>query len=214
MRFSLLLRTGCLGVIACTMTGCIAPLVVGGAAITTATVVTDRRSPGSIVSDEVLEKRVSYEIAKSLGEVDSHITVTSYSGRVLLTGEVPNAQIQARVRQVAAGSLDVVAVVDELAVMPVSSMSSRLSDSLLATKVRTALIGNGKVSLNQMKVVSERGIVYLMGIVTKDESQEAVRTVVGVPGVQKVVSCFEVESAAEIAERMKEIRPVGQSEVR
>ena len=81
MRFSLLLRTGCLGVIACTMTGCIAPLVVGGAAITTATVVTDRRSPGSIVSDEVLEKRVSYEIAKSLGEVDSHITVTSYSGR-------------------------------------------------------------------------------------------------------------------------------------
>ena len=93
-------------------------------------------------------------------------------------------------------------------------MSSRLSDSLLATKVRTALIGNGKVSLNQMKVVSERGIVYLMGIVTKDESQEAVRTVVGVPGVQKVVSCFEVESAAEIAERMKDIRPVGQSEVR
>ena len=152
MRFSLLLRTGCLGVIACTMTGCIAPLVVGGAAITTATVVTDRRSPGSIVSDEVLEKRVSYEIAKSLGEVDSHITVTSYSGRVLLTGEVPNAQIQARVRQVAAGSLDVVAVVDELAVMPVSSMSSRLSDSLLATKVRTALIGNGKVSLNQMRL--------------------------------------------------------------
>ena len=183
MRFSLLLRTGCLGVIACTMTGCIAPLVVGGAAITTATVVTDRRSPGSIVSDEVLEKRVSYEIAKSLGEVDSHITVTSYSGRVLLTGEVPNAQIQARVRQVAADSLDVVAVVDELAVMPVSSMSSRLSDSLLATKVQ-------------------------------DESQEAVRTVVGVPGVQKVVSCFEVESAAEIAERMKDIRPVGQSEVR
>lgn len=190
------------------LSGCVAaPLIVGGAAVTTATMVTDRRSTGMIVSDEVIEKRVSYEITQALGKSKHHITVTSYEARVLLTGEVATMNDRRLSQQIAAASLDVREVINELAVMEPSSMSTRLSDSMLATKVRSAIIGNAKTSLNQMKVTVDRGIVYLMGLVTRDEAQLAAQTAAEVSGVQKVVTCFTVESPEEVARRMANVKP-------
>lgn len=183
-----------------------APLLVGGAAVTTATVVTDRRTAGTIVSDEVIEKRVSYEINQALGpDAKSHITVTSYEGRVLLSGEVASMADRRVAQQVASVSADVAEVVNELAVMDPTSVTTRLSDSMLATKVRSAIIGNGQISLNQMKVTVDRGIVYLMGLVTRDEAAAAAQTAAQVSGVQKVVTCFSVESAEEVARRLKNL---------
>ena len=194
------------------LSGCVAaPLLVGGAAVTTATVVTDRRSTGMIVNDEVLEKRVSYEITQALGKAKHHITVTSYESRVLLTGEVVSMNDRRLAQQAAAASLDVREVINELAVMEPSSMSTRLSDSLLATKVRSAIIGNGKLSLNQMKVTVDRGVVYLMGLVTRQEAQTAAQTAADVSGVQKVVTCFSVETPEEVARRMANIKPAASS---
>ena len=188
------------------LSGCIAaPLIVGGAAVTTATVVTDRRSTGTIVSDQVIEQRVGYEIDQALSKAKRHITVTSYEGRVLLTGEVATLNDRQVAQQVASVSLEVREVINELAVMDPSSMASRLSDSMLATKVRSAIIGNSKISLNQMKVTVDRGIVYLMGLVTREEAKLAAQTAAEVSGVQKIVTCFTVESLEEVRRRMQNV---------
>lgn len=191
------------------LSGCVAPVLVGGAAVTTATVVTDRRTAGAIVSDEVIEQTVYYDIKKALSEQqdkNSHISVTSYDGKVLLSGEVPDHTTKNLVDRTARSSTDVASVVNELAVMPTTSATQRLSDSLLATKVRTALIGTKQVSLNQMKVTVDRGIVYLMGIVTERESRIAAKRVSEVSGVVRVVKLFSVESEAEVAKRLRNVK--------
>ncbi len=186
------------------ISGC-APVLVGGAAITSATVMTDRRSTGSIVDDEVLEKRVRYEIGEVIGHDKHHIAVTSYEGKVLLTGEVLTSQDKNRAQEIATQSVGVNAVINELAVMDPSSVTTLLSDSMLATKVRSAIISTENISLNQMKVTVQRGIVYLMGIVTPEEAKLTSTVASKVNGVKQVVTCFNVETKSAIDNRLKNL---------
>lgn len=182
--------------------GC-APLLVGGAAATTAGVVTDRRSTGAIVNDEVLEKKVYMSVTNGIVPVENHITVTSYDRKVLLTGEVATQEAKDKAGRLAAGELDVEGVVNELAVRKPVSATQRVSDSLLATKVRGAIVGTKKISLNQMKVVVDRNIAYLMGIVTPEEAAITKKVVAGVEGIQQVVALFSIESPEMIRLRMR-----------
>lgn len=186
------------------LSGC-APILIGGAAVTSATVITDRRTTGSIVDDEVLEKRVRYEIGEVIGHEKHHVVVTSYEGKVLLTGEVLTAADRQKAQDTAVKSVGVHSVINELAVMTPATVGAVLSDSMLATKVRSSIIGTKKISLNQMKVDVQRGIVYLMGIVTIDEARTATTVAAGVSGVQQVVTCFTIESEAAIKERLKNL---------
>lgn len=186
------------------LSGC-APILIGGAAVTSATVITDRRTTGSIVDDEVLEKRVRYEIGEVIGHEKHHVVVTSYEGKVLLTGEVLTAADRQKAQHTAVKSVGVHSVINELAVMTPATVGAVLSDSMLATKVRSSIIGTKKISLNQMKVDVQRGIVYLMGIVTIDEARTATKVAAGVSGVQQVVTCFTIESEAAIKERLKNL---------
>ena len=186
------------------LSGC-APILIGGAAVTSATVITDRRTTGSIVDDEVLEKRVRYEIGEVIGHEKHHVVVTSYEGKVLLTGEVLTAADRQKAQDTAVKSVCVHSVINELAVMTPATVGAVLSDSMLATKVRSSIIGTKKISLNQMKVDVQRGIVYLMGIVTIDEARTATKVAAGVSGVQQVVTCFTIESEAAIKERLKNL---------
>ena len=186
------------------LSGC-APILIGGAAVTSATVITDRRTTGSIVDDEVLEKRVRYEIGEVIGHEKHHVVVTSYEGKVLLTGEVLTAAARQKAQDTAVKSVGVHSVINELAVMTPATVGAVLSDSMLATKVRSSIIGTKKISLNQMKVDVQRGIVYLMGIVTIDEARTATKVAAGVSGVQQVVTCFTIESEAAIKERLKNL---------
>ena len=186
------------------LSGC-APILIGGAAVTSATVITDRRTTGSIVDDEVLEKRVRYEIGEVIGHEKHHVVVTSYEGKVLLTGEVLTAADRQKAQDTAVKSVGVHSVINELAVMTPATVGAVLSDSMLATKVRSSIIGTKKISLNQMKVDVQRGIVYLMGIVTIDEARPATKVAAGVSGVQQVVTCFTIESEAAIKERLKNL---------
>ena len=91
--------------------------------------------------------------------------------------------------------------------MDPSSVATRLADSMLATKVRSTIIATKQISLNQMKVTVERGIVYLMGIVTAAEAETASRTAAEVSGVQQVVACFSVESEEQVRQRLKDLQP-------
>ena len=186
------------------LSGC-APILIGGAAVTSATVITDRRTTGSIVDDEVLEKRVRYEIGEVIGHEKHHVVVTSYEGKVLLTGEVLTAADRQKAQDTAVKSVGVHSVINELAVMTPATVGAVLSDSMLATKDRSSIIGTKKISLNQMKVDVQRGIVYLMGIVTIDEARTATKVAAGVSGVQQVVTCFTIESEAAIKERLKNL---------
>lgn len=186
------------------LSGC-APILIGGAAVTSATVITDRRTTGSIVDDEVLEKRVRYEIGEVIGHEKHHVVVTSYEGKVLLTGEVLTAADRQKAQDTAVKSVGVHSVINEFAVMTPATVGAVLSDSMLATKVRSSIIGTKKISLNQMKVDVQRGIVYLMGIVTIDEARTATKVAAGVSGVQQVVTCFTIESEAAIKERLKNL---------
>ena len=183
------------------LAGC-APLLVGGAAATTATVVTDRRSTGAIVNDEVLEKKIYLDVTEAIKATPNHITVTSYDRKVLLTGEVATQEAKDKAGQIAAASLDVDGVFNELAVRQPVSATQRLSDSLLATKVRGVIVGTKKISLNQMKVVVDRNIAYLMGILSPTEAAMTKKAVAGVDGVKQVVALFTVESEEMIRLRM------------
>lgn len=192
------------------LSGCV-PILVGGTAATSASVITDRRTTGNIVSDEVIEKRVNYDITQAVGSDGMHITVTSYDGKVLLSGEVATQEAKDKAQSVAQQSLDVKSVVNELAVQPVTSVTQRLSDSMLATKVRSNIIATKKISLNQMKVAVDRGIVYLMGIVTKDEAEITKQVASGVSGVSRVVAVFSVESEEMVRQRMRDLESASQT---
>ena len=183
------------------LSGCV-PLLFGGAAATTATVATDRRSTGAIVNDEVMEKKIYLDITEKIKPADHHITITSYDRKVLLTGEVSTQAAKDTAEQVAKASLDVEGVHNELAVRPPVSASQRISDSYLATKVRSQIIATKKISLNQMKVVVDRGIVYLMGIVTPTEAAMTKKLVAGIEGVRQVVALYSIESEDMIRLRL------------
>lgn len=183
------------------LSGCV-PVLIGGAVGTTAFVTTDRRTTGAQMADEVMEKRIHYEISQAIPN-NLHLTVTSYNRRVLLTGEVGSESDKLTAQRVAQNSLEVSAVVNELMVGPVTSVSQRMSDSTLAGKVRTQLLTTSGVSLNQMKVTVDRGIVYLMGLVTQQEAQKAANIASRVPGVKSVVTAFQVLTEAEVQERLK-----------
>ena len=144
----------CAAAMTTAMVGC-APLVVGGVAVATgATVSTinDRRSAGAIVNDGVIEKRLSYEITQALkeqlgDEPEGRITVTAYNGKVLLTGEIETLKAKRIVTETVQKSLDVRSVVNELAVQPTISWTQRMSDSKLATTVRSRMVMEDNVYL-------------------------------------------------------------------
>lgn len=200
-------------------TGC-APLIFGGAVMAGSTTVSsaaDRRSMGAQVNDGVLETRVNAEISRVLGQnAKTHITVTAYNGRVLLTGEVETPELKAGAAKTARESLDVKQVIDELAVMQPVGLTQRMSDSTLATKVRSNIVGNKNVSINQMKVVVDRGVVHLMGLLTPEENRAACESAAKTNSVVRVISHVEILSADRIekmrAEEAERQARLGQNE--
>ena len=183
------------------LSGC-APLLIGGAVGTTAAVSVDRRTTGAQMSDEVMEKRINFEINDRI-KTGLHLTVTCYNRSVLLTGEVASVKDRALAQAIAQNSLEVERVYNELAVQAPTSVGQRLSDTMLANKVRAQLISTEGVSINQMKVVVDRDIVYLMGLVSLPEVKVATNVASRVSGVKAVVNVFEVLNENQINERTK-----------
>ncbi len=178
-------------------TGC-APLILGGAMVGTAFSVADRRSSGAQVEDQAIEFKSISRLNQALGE-RGHVSVTSYNRNVLLTGEVAS-EADRKAAQTAVAAIDNVGgVVNELAVMANSSVGSRSNDTLLTGKVKASHIDARDMQGNVFKVVTERSVVYLMGIVTEREAGRATELARGVSGVSKVVRVFEIVSEAELA---------------
>lgn len=187
----------CAGVVvAAALSGC-AALVVGGA-VGTAMVVTDRRTAGTQLEDQNIELKALTRIRESVGD-RGHVNTTSYNRLVLLTGEVQSEADRSALEQSIGRIEGVRSVVNELAVMGASSMTARSNDTILTSKVKASFIDAKDLQAGALKVVTERGVVYLMGRVTEREANRATDLARGVSGVQKVVKVFEMLTEAELA---------------
>ena len=172
-----------------TITGCV-PMVVAAGVGATAVVATNRRSTGAQVDDESIELKVSTAAGSSYGN-SIHINVTSYNGTVLLTGEVPSTAIKDDIVKVAKTTDRVKAVESYLVIGPLADISGRSNDSYITSKVKARFVESDKLSTMDVKVVTERSTVYLMGIVTRDEGTAAGQIAATTSGVARVVKVFE-----------------------
>ena len=174
--------------LASALSGCVAVVAagVGGAAL----VATDRRTTGTQVDDEGIELKISNQANTQYGE-RIHLNVTSYNGVVLLTGEVPDQGVWASIGNLAKNTEKVRVVHNELVVGPVTDIQARSNDSYITSKVKTRFVEANKFPPNAVKVVTERGVVYLMGIVSKAEGDAAGETAATTAGVVRVVKVFE-----------------------
>jgi len=195
MKSSLLVKTVSGLLLVCTLGAC-APLMIAGVA-GTAMVASDRRTSGAQLEDESIELRAKARIRDNLGE-RVHVNVTSFNRQVLLTGDVTAEKDRQAVVQLVERIENVKAVVNELAVMPLSNLSERSNDLLIVAKVKASFVDSRDLFANAFKVVTERGTVYLMGRVTQREANSATQLTRNVGGVNKVVRLFEIISEDEL----------------
>ena len=178
------------------MSGC--AVLVGGAIVGSSMVATDRRTSGTQLEDQSIEFKSIKRIGDVIGD-RGHLNVTSYNRLVLVTGEVPTEADKASVEQAVARIDNVRSVINEVGVMVSSSIGTRSNDTLLTSKVKASMVDAKDVQSGAYKVVTERGVVYLMGRVTEREANRAAEIARGVSGVVKVVKVFEVVTEGELA---------------
>ena len=190
LRLHPLLLAAAFAAAAVSLSGCL-PLVVGAAAVGgTALVATDRRSVGAQADDEAIELKIANVRNTRWGD-QVHVNVTSYNGIVLLSGEAPDAGIKSAMEEIARTTNPVKRVHNEIEVRPATPMSERTNDTYITSKVKARFVDQSAFAATQVKVVTERGVVYLMGIVRKDEGDAAARVASTTSGVVRVVKLFE-----------------------
>lgn len=170
--------------------GCIAGVVVGSAAVATKTA-TDPRSVGTQVDDGTLEARVESALSKDQQlKKDARVVATAYQGKVLLTGQSPNADLTARAKRIAMGVEGTTEVYNEIRQGTPVSLSTASSDTWITTKVRSQLLTSDTVKSSNVKVTTENGEVFLLGLVTQQEGQSAAQIASQVSGVKHVTTAF------------------------
>jgi len=150
----------------------------------------DRRTSGAQVEDTSIELRTGNRVDDRYGD-KVHLNVTSYNRYVLLTGEVPDEAARLEIEKIARGVPNVLGVTNDLQVAGQSSMGARSNDTYLTSKVKTRFLDSGKFNAIHVKVVTEAGVVYLIGMVTPKEAEDAVELARTTGGVRKVVKMFE-----------------------
>ena len=175
-----------------------APLIIGGLVAGGAMVATDRRTSGAQVDDEVIEVKGNRRMDDAFGD-KAHVNTTSYNRMVLLTGEVPTEADKTTAEQAVARIDNVQSVVNEISVGPANTFSERTKDVFITTKVKASLVDAKDLFANSIKVVTHRGVVYLMGRLTEREAMRATEVARGVSGVVKVVRVFDIVSESELA---------------
>ncbi len=191
-------RTITLAVLAAaTLGGCVA-LAIGGAAMGTAMVVTDRRTAGVQVEDQSIELKSRTRIREAVAD-RGHVNTTSFNRMVLITGEVASEADRVAVEQAIARIENVRSTVNDLAVMEPTSLAQRSGDTILTSKVKATFVDAKDLQTPAFKVVTDRGTVYLLGRVTEREAARAAELARSISGVQKVVRVFEILTEAELA---------------
>ena len=186
-RRTLIALALCLPVLA----GCVGAAAVGVGA--GALVLSDRRVSETYVTDQGIELRAVNRVEEKYRD-KVHVNFTSYNRMLLITGEVPTPEIKADVEKLAATVPSVKSITNELAIAGPSSLAARSNDTYLTSKVKARFIDANKFAPTHVKVVTEAGIVFLLGLVTQTEANDAVEIARTTGGVQKVVRVFEIIS--------------------
>ena len=167
--------------------GCF-PLAVTGVGAA-ALMASDRRTTGMYIEDEGIEWRVVGRLREEFK--GAHVNATSFNRRVLLTGEAPTEDMKKKIEEAVRGIQNVREVANELQVAGASSLASRGNDALITSNVKARMVNNGKFSPQHVKVVTEAGVVHMMGLVTPEEGDAAVEIARTTGGVNRVVKVFE-----------------------
>ena len=187
------------------LSGC-AALLFGGA-VGGAVSVSDRRTFGSQTEDASIELKASNRISNVFGD-DVHVNVASYNRKVLLTGEVKDEATKAKVEDEVKSVENVVSIVNEIKVsLFLSSFGSRSSDSLITTKARANLVSTHDIYSSSFKVVTEAGVVFLMGRVSQREGDAGAEAVRGISGVTRVVKVFDYIEESDIKNYVQKSGP-------
>ena len=173
------------------LTGCFTAAVGGAAA--GASIATDNRTSGIYIEDENIEIKASQQIRKALGE-EAHVNVTSYNLNVLLTGEAPTEAAKAEAERITQSVESVKNITNELVVGPKTSISDRANDTYITSKVKAKFLAEKNFSTNDVKIVTEASVVYLMGIVKQRQADIATEIARTTDGVAKVVKVFEYQN--------------------
>lgn len=166
------------------------PLVVGAGVGAGILIADDRRTSGTMLEDQTIESKAKNRITEKYGD-KVNISVTSFNRLVLLTGQAPTEEIKQDVSVLVLEVPNVRNVQNDIVVGGISSTTSRAGDALLTSQVKGRLTQNKEVSAAHIKVVSENGTVFLMGLVTRAEAETAAQTAATTSGAQRVVKVFE-----------------------
>ena len=170
--------------------GCATAIVTGAA--TGASVIHDRRSAGAVLDDQGIEFKSSYALFSNKDIYNqSHINVTSYNGVVLVTGETPTEALKQQVSSEIKAIPKVRRIHNELMIAAPSALPSRSSDAWITSKIKAKMTTDKRIDPFYVKVVTEHGIVYLMGVLSHSEADIATEIVTQSAGVQRVVKIFE-----------------------
>ncbi|ARQ79130.1 transporter [Oxalobacter formigenes OXCC13] len=184
------------GAMLCSLSACVPVMMVGGT-VSGSMAATDRRTLGAQTEDKVINLKGENQASNIVGD-KGHVSVTSFNRKVLLTGEVPNEAMKQAVGNAISRIDNVESVVNELAILAPSSFTSRSNDAFITGKVSASFVDAKDLFSNSLKTVTERGTVYLMGLVTEREGNRAAQVAGGVNGVQKVVKVFEYISDEQL----------------
>jgi osmotically-inducible protein OsmY len=174
-----------------------APLVLGGAAVGTALVATDRRSSGAQLDDQSIELRAGNRLRDQLGG-RANVAVTSYNRQVLLTGEANSDAARAEAEKIVAGVDNVRSTVNEIKVMNSPGLSQRTSDTLITGRIKAGFVDARDLPVTAIKVTTTHNVVYLLGRVTQREADRATEIARNTDGVQRVVRIFEILTEEEL----------------
>jgi osmotically-inducible protein OsmY len=174
------------------LAGC-GPEMIAVGAVHVAISAGDPRSTGAQIDDQTIEFKVTTAAGSSWGN-EVHLNVTSYNGIVLLTGEAPSTIVQDEITKIAKSTDRVRIVQNEMAIGPVTDLGARTNDTYITSKVKTRLLGDEKIQAIYVKVVTERSVVYLMGIVPRDQGDLAAQVAASTVDVAKVVKVFEYKT--------------------
>jgi osmotically-inducible protein OsmY len=194
MRNTLIIKLLAAILISLYLSGC-GVLAVGGV-VAGASVLADRRSPALQAIDKGIELEAGNALAKRYGD-DAHINVTSFNQKVLLTGEVKDADIKSQAGAFVKAMKNARSVFNELVIGPNSTFTTRANDSYLESKIKAQMIFTDKLPSNSMSIIAEGSSVYLMGILTQNEAAIAKKVTSNAEGVKDVYAYFDIISDAE-----------------
>ncbi|WP_428421005.1 BON domain-containing protein [Methylibium sp.] len=205
---SMVLRVALAALVGTSLAGALGgcALLIGGAAVGSAMMYSDRRTSGTQIEDQGIELKGATRIKETIGE-RGRVSLTSFNRTVLLTGDVPTEADKTAVEAAIARLENVRSTLNELVVGPALSLGDRSNDALITSKVKASYVDARDIFANAYKVVTDRGVVYLMGRVTDREADRGVAIARGVSGVVKVVKAFEIITEAELAQTVPKEAP-------